>query len=323
MATIIEVANMANVSPSTASRFVRNPSMVSKEKAERIKKAIEELGYVQNIGASVLKSNCSNIVGLVLPNTYNYLFSQVVCKLTNRLKEHNMKLVLQYSTNFEEMKENIRTLVSLKCNSIIYLPERRSHTITNLTISNNVYPLQLFIDATPYFDSIVVDDFYGTYIATKELIKKGNTNIVLVDNDNEVFLKRKEGMKKAYEDMKVSFDEEKQLCPLDLDDRVDSKFSKHIYKHENDAIIAVTETIAQKVCLVLQHAGKSIPNDISLVVYDDSPWAELSNYSVVAHPIDELVDDIVDMVVNNDKKDNKKIVLHPMFLNRGSIKDRG
>lgn len=74
MVTIIEVAKKAKVSPSTASRYVRNPDVVSEEKAKRIKAAIEELGYVPNIGASVLKSNVSNMVGLVLPNTYNYLF---------------------------------------------------------------------------------------------------------------------------------------------------------------------------------------------------------------------------------------------------------
>ena len=324
MVTIIEVAKKAKVSPSTASRYVRNPDVVSKEKAKRIKAAIEELGYVPNIGASVLKSNVSNMVGLVLPNTYNYLFSSVVCHLASRLNDHNMKLLVLYSSDFEEMKEHIRTLVCLRCNSIVYLPERRSHTITNLTISNDVYPLQLFIDASPVFDSIVVDDFYGTYIATKELLKKGNKNIALVDGDNAVFQKRNEGMKKAYEDLKVPFDEEKQICALGVHTDVIDFVSKHIYKNNNDAIIAVTETIAQQVCLALQQAGKSIPNDISLIVYDDSPWAKLANYSVIAHPIDELVNDIVQLVLNRETRGEKvnKLILHPMFLKRGSIKDR-
>lgn len=324
MVTIIEVAKKANVSPSTASRYVRNPDVVSKEKAKRIKAAIEELRYVPNIGASVLKSNISNMVGLVLPNTYNYLFSRVVYNLTNKLNEHNMKLLVLYSSNFDEMKEHIKTLVCLRCNTIIYLPERRSHTITNLTISNDVYPLQIFIDASPVFDSIIVDDFHGAYIATKELLKKGNKNIALIDGDNEVFQKRKEGMKKAYADLKVPFDEEKQICALGPNTHVIEHVSKHIYKNNNDAVIAVTESIAQQVCLALQQAGKSIPNDISLVVYDDSPWAKLANYSVIAHPIEELVDDIVQLILARETRGDKvnKVVLHPMFLKRGSIKDR-
>lgn len=64
MATIIDVANKANVSPSTVSRYFHNKNLVSKEKAEIIEKAVIELGYVPNISASFLKSQKNNLVGL-------------------------------------------------------------------------------------------------------------------------------------------------------------------------------------------------------------------------------------------------------------------
>ena len=86
MVTLIDVAKKAGVSPSTVSRYIRTPHVVSKEKAEIIQKTINELGYSPNLGASLLKSNTANLVGLVIPNTYNYLFMTIINQLTNRLK---------------------------------------------------------------------------------------------------------------------------------------------------------------------------------------------------------------------------------------------
>lgn len=322
MVTLIDVAKKAGVSPSTVSRYIRTPHVVSKEKAEIIQKTINELGYSPNLGASLLKSNTANLVGLVIPNTYNYLFMTIINQLTNRLKAENKNLIVLYSTDFAEVKKCIKTLISLQCKSIIYIPEKASKTIDTYTKNNGIYSLQLFIDAMEQDDAIIIDDIQGAYIATKNLIKAGHKDIVLVDGDNEVFRKRKEGMKKAFLDSGIIFDEDRHLCPLTENIDVVRRVRKHLYNHETTAIVAVTEGIAQQVCLALQQIGKSIPDDISLVVYDDSQWAQLSNYSAIGHPINELIDNITNLLhLRNDDEKINKIVIPPIFIKRGSIKE--
>ena len=320
MVTVIDVAKKAGVSPSTVSRYIRTPDVVSAAKAVKIQQAIRELGYSPNLGASILKSNESNLVGIVIPNTYNYLFTTIVNNLSIALKEKNKKLIVLYSTDFSEMKEHIKTLISLQCKSIIYIPERTSRTISTYTTNNDIYLLQLFISASNNNDAIIIDDVQGAYMAAKALIRHGHKNIVLIDGDNEVFLKRKEGLRKAFSESKIPFDEKKNTCPLEPNVDVISAVRNHVYKHSNTAIIAVTEIIAQQVCLALQQIGKNIPDDISLVVYDDSPWAQLSDFSAIGHPIPDLINNIINKLLDKDTKP-ETITLPPILLNRGSIKE--
>ncbi len=322
MITLIDVAEKAGVSPSTVSRYIRIPNAVSKEKAEIIKKAIKELGYSPNLGASMLKSNGSNLVGLVIPNTYNYLFTTIINNLSQGLKEYGKRLLVLYSTDFSEMKEHIKTLISLQCKSIIYIPERQSRTITTYTTNNNIYLLQLFIDASPHNDSIIIDDVQGAYMATRALIKKGHRNMVLIDGDNEVFQKRKEGMKKAFQESGIPFDEERNTCCLGVNVDVVNEVRNHLYKHKSTAIVAVTEVIAQQVCLALRQIGLSIPDDVSLVVYDDSPWAQLSDYCAIGHPIEDLIKNIILKLEKcEEDKTPPKVILPPLFIKRGSVKE--
>ena len=182
--------------------------------------------------------------------------------------------------------------------------------------------MQLFISASNSNDAIIIDDVEGAYMATKALIRHGHKNIVLVDGDNEVFLKRKEGLMKAFSESKIKFDEKCNTCALEPNIDVISTVRNHVYKYRNTAIIAVTEIIAQQVCLALQQIGKNIPDDVSLVVYDDSPWAQLSDFSAIGHPIPDLINNIVNKLLNKDKDtQHETITLPPIFLNRGSIKE--
>lgn len=321
MATVVDVAKKAKVCPSTVSRYIRSPELVSKEKAKVIEKAINELGYTRNLGASFLKSCKTNIVGLVLPSNYNTFFASLLAKINVATKALNKQLIVLYASDFDEVKNQIRVLLSLRAESILFIPERKSHTIRTLTFSNHCYALQLFIDSFSQFDSLVVDDTYGAYLAAKELIENGNTNIVLIDNENDVYTKRLAGVKKAYEEYNIDLN---QLMTITLEpnDDIEEKLKSFFTKHVPEGIISVTETLSQQVCLVLNSLQISIPNDVSLIVYDDSNWAKLCAYTAISQPSDVIVNNIKDLLKKGQTEKIENVVIQPLLVKRQSVQNR-
>ena len=324
MPTVKDVAKRANVSPSTVSRYIRDSSMVSEKKALTIKRAITELGYTPNLSASFLKSQTTNLIGLVLPSLSNSFFAKFVEKLTKVLKKYKKQLFVFYAEDREEVKDQIKTLLSFRASSILFTLEKKSHTLSTLSNSNNSYFLQLFTDNFPNFDSVIIDDELGTEIATDKLIKLGHKRILLIDRNNNVFAKRYSGYKNAFKKNDIPFDENYILSLENSEIYVDLIRAK-IKETNPTAIISVTEDLSQQTCLVLQELNLEIPNNISLICYDDSYWAKLSSYSVIKQPMNDLIDNIVELILNHDtnKKNNivKKITLTPIFINRNSTKE--
>jgi LacI family gluconate utilization system Gnt-I transcriptional repressor len=75
---LTEVAELAGVSPITASRFFRNPEALSVSKRERVESAARELGYVPNLAARALASQRTEVIGVLIPSLTNNVFNDVL-----------------------------------------------------------------------------------------------------------------------------------------------------------------------------------------------------------------------------------------------------
>lgn len=75
---LTEVAQLAGVSPITASRFFRNPDALSAGKRERVENAAKELGYVPNLAARALASHRSEVIGVLIPSLTNNVFADML-----------------------------------------------------------------------------------------------------------------------------------------------------------------------------------------------------------------------------------------------------
>ncbi len=75
---LTEVAQLAGVSPITASRFFRNPNALSVSKRERVESAARELGYVPNLAARALASQRTEVIGVLIPSLTNNVFADML-----------------------------------------------------------------------------------------------------------------------------------------------------------------------------------------------------------------------------------------------------
>ncbi len=320
MPSLIDVAKLAGVSPSTISRYIRNSCNVSLAKQQKIQSAIAELGYIPNINASILKSNHSNLVGLLLPSEHNMFFSLLINQLYQSLTDKRI-LVLYYK-DAKEVKSNVQTLLSLKVSAILFVPVRHSHTITNMAGNSDCYFLQLFVDAFPQFDALTVNDDLGTYLATRKLLNAGHRKILLVDKHNDVFEERLKGYKRAFEECNLVYDPQDVLS-IENDDDLECELLARYNAQKTTAIIAVTEVLSQECCQILQDHDIVIPKDASFITYDDSMWAKLCRYTSVCQPLDEVVSNIKKLLVagtSEPQKSVEKIVIDPVIVERKSIR---
>ena len=107
MATIKDVAAAASVSIATVSNYINKTKPVSASAEQRIKQAIEQLGYTQNLLAKSLKSNIYNDVGVILPNLSDSYYSQIFQGIEHTFQNSNHFLNLAFSYDIPEVERNI------------------------------------------------------------------------------------------------------------------------------------------------------------------------------------------------------------------------
>ncbi len=325
MATIKDVAQLAQVSTATVSRYFQSNDVVSPSTQLRIKQAVQELNYSPNSIASMLKSSRTNIVGLIVSDVNNVFFSYLIQALNVSLSKLQKRLIVLYSDPNGTVSDQLRALLSLRAEAAIFIPSKPSRSIEQLMNNVNCYPLQLFVDCFEKFDSLVVDDAYGTRLAAEELLGRGHRRILMLDTDNAVYRHRREGFLRAFREAGVPFSEEFVLA-LDTYDYISrhEEIAEAIRRVRPTAILSVTNNLTQNVVCVLRKLGLEIPRNVSLVMYDESDWAVLNDYTTITHPMEEMTNLIQTILPQNLYKPGAarqpfKRSVRPKLIRRGSV----
>ncbi|GMA57439.1 hypothetical protein GCM10025858_19420 [Alicyclobacillus sacchari] len=122
MATIKDVARLANVSPSTVSRVLSNSSRISEETKRRVREALEQLDYHPNVFARGLVTNSTGAIGILIPPSMNQFFvnpffAEWMSGVSEVAREHGVDTVLSTSARDEEevVDRMVRGRVSTDC----------------------------------------------------------------------------------------------------------------------------------------------------------------------------------------------------------------
>ncbi|AIU66485.1 LacI family transcriptional regulator [Vibrio coralliilyticus] len=202
MASLHDVARLAGVSKSTVSRVINNEYGVKEATKLKVMKAVDEVGYVVNQVAKDLKSQKTNLVGVIVPRVSSNATSQGVDGLS-RIFEKAGKHVLLASTQQSDSKEIefIRLFNQKRVEGIVLYA---THIDTQLVeaISQSRAPIVLIGQDGSLFNipSIVHDDLRVGYEAGKRLLNAGCENIGFIgvaDSDLAVDKQRSDGLKQA------------------------------------------------------------------------------------------------------------------------------
>ena len=120
LASIRDVARLANVSPATVSRVMNNTANVDEEKRQRVLSAIKETGFVPNQVARSLFKKSAKLIGLIVPSIENPFFTQMASAIEKTADDMGYRILLCSSTDdVEKEKTMISMLTSMNADGII------------------------------------------------------------------------------------------------------------------------------------------------------------------------------------------------------------
>ena len=323
--TIKEIAEKAGVSMMTVSNVINKKySKVSNKTVEKVNKIIEENHYVPNLTARNLSAQNSKIIAIFLPfykefeNSENLFsnpyISQILGLIEKKLRQNGYFAMIR---SVDNIKDTNTFLQNWKVDGAIFIFPFYHENVEKL-IKNNHIPL-VFMDYysdNPNILSVNIDDYKGTYIATKYLINKGHTNIAFVAKveDNPLLLQRYNGYKDALLSSEIKINED-NIFDEDLTYLSGVKIGKKIASRKDiTAVVTTADVCAIGILEGAKLSGLSIPNDLSVIGYDNLP---ISTYvspklTTIDQHIDikgeRVIELLFDRLTNNNKVPNKLII---------------
>jgi len=274
--TIKEVAKVANVSITTVSRVSNGSKGVSVKTRRRVLNAIKELGYSPSAMASGLKTSLSKSIGIAVPDTIGDFYGEVINGIELAATENEYNLII--SLNHHIVKEELSAVNFFKAKKVdgaILVTTSGDDDYIHSLIEEG-YNIVL-LDRDPHslkVDTVKIDNFRGGYIATEYLLNLGHSNILFIEGVSYIdsSKERFNGYKKALKDKKIKFNPD---FILNGDFLVDSGYlsvKKYLEEHGLNftAIFAANDQMAIGAIKALNDKGIVVPNEVSVVGFDDS-----------------------------------------------------
>ena len=188
MATMIEVANHANVSIATVSRVLNGLKTVDPELAKRVHDAVRELHYEPNYTARNLRRKESRTLIILTPNITNLYYSNIIAGIAQGAQEHGYSYFLFNTEGKRELEEQILDRLEKRQadGAILLGAELGANWIEKYA---NHYPIVQCSEFDPAYKipHVSIDNYQAARDAVKYLIAKGHTHIGTVSSNNRFF----------------------------------------------------------------------------------------------------------------------------------------
>jgi LacI family transcriptional regulator len=278
MTTIKDVARYAGVSTMTVSRVVNNSGYASEETRARVGQAIAELGYVPNAVARHLRSKRTRTVALVLSDITNPFFTTIARGVEDVAAEHDFA-VMFCNTDESELEENkyLQMLIERQIDGVLLVPSGSSPEPFRLLRSHNVPVVVLDRRVpSPSVDQVRSDSEAGAYQLVHHLLELGHRRIAVLTGRRTISTStdRVAGYRRALAESNVALDGRLvRYGAYGVDGGYGMAKEVLALSPGPTALFAANNFIAFGAIRALREAGLQIPNDISLVCFDDVPDA--------------------------------------------------
>lgn len=285
MITIKEIAKQLNMSTTTVSNVIHGKTgEVSDDTKKKVQDFLDKVDYVPNINARNLAQNESKIIGLALKaraDKYENLImdpfvSELIGGVEETIRNAGYFMMLYISSDTTEIMRHVSTwnvdgliLFGMIGDDGIRVSEKYKKPIVCIDTYS--------IEGLKHFTNVGLDDEQGTYDITNYLIRQGHRKIAfLSDNMNGVDLARLTGYKKALKDAGIKYKSTNFLKIRPRTEEIEDSLSEICARSkEFTAIVCVSDLYAVTLMAALEDRGISVPNDISIVGFDDNMLGKL------------------------------------------------
>lgn len=325
--TIKELAQELEMSTTTVSRVLTGQEKkyrISEKTAKRVREVANKLDFAPNQIARNLRLQKTNTIGLIIPDISNPFFANLARTVEEELRaKGKMVLLCDTKDQTELEKESLLLLLGRKVDGLLVAPVGKEWR--HLAEYSKV-PVVL-IDR--YFQNqnipfVTTDNFFGAYEATSFLLEKGHQNIACIQglagttpNDERV-----KGYQKAMKNHGLS--ERIKVVGDDYSLENGYKNSKQLLARPEapTALFALNNQIAMGCMKALKENGFHIPNEISLIAFDEQPYFELLSppLTAIKQPMEAIGKAAVEILFELlDGKNVDHRMLKPSFIERASV----
>ena len=318
-----DVARLAGVSVATVSRVLcGQEEIVSQKTRQKVLDAANTLGYAPNMIARNLKVRRSNMIGLLIPNSSNPFFLQVMNILFSDMKQNGYNVIVSFChENREDEYENFMSLLSARVEAILFTPVCRNEDILRQLKINKIYALQLNRRMYDELDAVLWDDVDGVHQAAVHLFDRGHTRLMLLGP----IASREKGFRDAHKTRGIPLLAEQMVRTPDVG--IDSEALRvALIRFQPQAIITVAHETTYSVLTLLKEQRLSIPGEVSMICYDDDELTRFLDLSVVAHDLEKQARIACNLLMQNLNAEafSRPPIMQLMqtkLIERGSVAD--
>ena len=311
--TLEDIAEQAGVSRATVSRVVNNHSNVSDKTRKRVLSVIQKNNFHPNAAARTLASARSWTIGLVLPLSVSFFFTDpyypnLTKGIAQACNQHNYTMAFFLVSNKEDEK-NMYPRIARKGfldGVVIQSGHHGDQGIIGKMIDMKI-PMVVIgrpfrSDNVTYID---IDNINSSYTAVSHLIRLGRKRIGTITGptSSTVGIDRLEGYRKAMMERNLPVDEH-LIVEGDFTEAGGYYAMQKLISYRPDAIFAASDMMAIGAMRALNEDNIRIPDDIALIGFDDLPMSSYSNVSLttIRQPVVEsgicTIETLIDMIEN-------------------------
>ncbi len=330
--TLKQIANEVGLSPSSVSLVLNNrPCRISEENRRRIKEVAAREHYVPNQIARSLVMRQSKTLGLIVPNIESRFFASLAKNLEKRCREKGYALFITTSDGIPENDLDLLALLVMRGVDGLFL------VVAEESPANREIIDELSRLPVPYVmvdrvvddlscDKVAFDHELGGYMATKHLLESGHRRIACMVNAAKSVTgeKRLAGYRRALDEFGVAFD---PALVVETEYYIEDAYraSAAVVKTDATAVFASSDNITLGLLKRLHEAGLRVPDDYSVVSYDNSAADALFEPALtsIEQDVTKLAEHAINMMIRKIERPGARSierVLDPRLVVKESVR---
>ena len=304
--TIKEVAKDAGVSVGTVSRVLAETAEVKQPLRERVNRSIIKLKYKPNLAARALRANHVNVIGLMVPDITNPYFAQVANLLESEASKKGYALIL--ASSHGDVNHEARQFSALLDHSpkgIVLIPT--SDTI-KMELPKNIR-ISILDRPLAEMNAIALDQGKSSALAADHLVELGHRKIAYIagPHDIQTSIEREAGFSNRIAELQSKNDSiELTIFRGQFDYTSGEAIARDILSlvqsKRPTAIAAASDQQAIGAIRAATDMGVSVPNEVSVIGFDDIVLAELlvPRLTTIRQPVYDMVIEALDQILGRD-----------------------
>jgi LacI family transcriptional regulator len=277
MVSMKSVAALAGVSVATVSYVLNDPSKVRPQTRERVLKAIDELGYVRNEAARHLRAGRSRSVGFIVYDIANPYFAEMLAGFESVVESHSMRALLMNSAQSEAREASSIVLMrELRAEGVVIAPLEPSLDVAQLRRMGTSVVIADRIEPTASYCSVACDDLEGGGLQARHLLELGHRRLAYVGGplSRAHLWARLTGVRAELVGKPVELTvSETDSLSSENGRRAAEQLAEMAGDVRPTAVACANDIVALGVLQGLMSLGLSVPDDVSVIGYDDISFA--------------------------------------------------